>query len=216
MIPFPAALLAATPDAGGGGGGIIVRGADEVLINASSHNFTLPAGSAAGDRMVLFAGHGWGASNPAGWTVLKNQSGSNWNGGSWTKLLSATDISNGFVTIGFAGSYNGVVAGIVFEGGTGGVRMDNATRNSTGSVSRVVSQVGTAQSGDYIVSFGSARVNGACTCDTGAQLDQDSGANASGVLNGGLLASNVTDPAVTFTYPGTQSGDFQAFVVIQP
>ena len=204
-------------EGGGGGGALAVRGSDVTAINSNTHNFILPVGTTAGDFMVLFAGHGWGATNPTGWTVLYNSTGLNWNGGAWTKVLDATDISNGFVTIGFEGSFNGIVAGIVFEGGTGGVRASNASRNSTDSATRVVSvpALNGAEINDYFVCFGSKRQNGVVSCDIGTELDVVASTNASGVLTGDItLVGGQID--ATFGYPTGASGDFQAVIIIQP
>lgn len=204
--------------AAGGGGATAIRGANVETFNASTYNLPLPAGSAEGDRAVLFAGHGWGANNPAGWTVLNNATGLNWNGGAWTKLLSATDISNGYVTVSFAGSFNGVLGVIVFEGATSGVRADEFERNSNASLTRDITILSSEgiQAGDYAISWGSKRQNTTVTSDTGTQLDSAAGTNACCVLNGGDLASG-GELTVTFTYGSTTaSGDYQAVVVIIP
>jgi hypothetical protein len=176
-----------------------------------------PTGSVAGDRAVIIAGHGWNVSGPSpgGWTQLDLQSGTNWNGAAYTKLLSSTDISNGFVRMFFGGSYAGAVGGVVFVGATGGIRTDNASRNGSGSTSRTVTTDSTPQAGDYAIAFGSARINAVASCNLASQLDAKQQNNGSFVLNGGVLASGGAQSS-TFSYGGGSIGDYQAIAVIAP
>jgi hypothetical protein len=206
-----------TFDLGGGAavtGSIAVRGSAIASSSGSSLSLTFPAGSAAGDRMVLFTGHGFTPNTVSGWTMLDQLGGSNWQGAVYTKILDSTDISTGSVTIGYSGSFNGVRAGIVFQGSPSIMRCISTSRNSSGSTSRSLTTDGMPRSGDYIISFESGRIAGNCTCDTGSQLQTVNAANASGALYGGTLGADGAK-TVNFTYPATPTGDFQAIVVVR-
>jgi hypothetical protein len=80
-----------------------LRGTPVVAYAATgSINLTLPTGSQANDRAVLFAATAAGVANaslPAGWTSLSSNTGTTWNSVACTKLLDATDISNGYILV---------------------------------------------------------------------------------------------------------------------
>jgi hypothetical protein len=163
--------------------------------------------------MLLFTGHGFAPNALSGWEPLDYGAGTNWNGAFWIKILTASDITTGSVTITYAGSFNGVRAAIVFQGTPSCIRAYETLRNGTGSTTRSITTDATPRAGDYAIAFGSARVTGACTCNVGAQLRQVNASNASGVLNGGVLGANGAF-TTTFTYPATPTGDWQAVVVV--
>jgi hypothetical protein len=186
--------------------------------NTIAVNFPLPTGSQAGDRMVLFAGDGYGPDGPTGWTNVNSAGGINWLGGAFTGLLTSTDISNGYVRFGFANSYFGVVAGIGFVGATSGIRTNAQQQNGSGSTSRTLSSgtsPSTPQAGDYALAFGSARVNAACSCSILTQLEALNNTDACGVLNGDVLGSAGAISA-NFTYNASSVGDYQSIVIVQP
>jgi hypothetical protein len=164
--------------------------------------------------MWLFTGHGFAPNTVSGWEMLEQLQGTNWNGAHYIKVLTSADITAGSVTITYSGSFNGVRAGIVFQGTQRiQIRAFECSRNSSGSSSRTLSTDATPRAGDYVVAFGSARVASAVTCNVGAQLRQVNATSASGVLNGGVLGSDGVVSA-TFSYGGAPSGDFQAVAVL--
>lgn len=201
------------------GGSISIRGYTlQNTTNANSFNCPLPVGSVAGDRAVIAFGHGFaGDPQTAGsaWTQIDKLIGTNWNGGIWTKLLHANDISNGFISCFFGGSYAGAAGIIVFNGATSGIRTFADTRNSTGSTSRTVTTGSSPVAGDYAFVFGSARINAAASADLGSALDAKNGTNHSAVLRGGVLGSGGVTSA-NYTYGASSVGDYQAVVIVQP
>jgi hypothetical protein len=209
-----------TLDLGGGSstgsGSVAVRGHAIASSSGSSLSLTLPAGSAAGDCVILFTGHGFAPSgNPTGFTQLDYQAGTNWNGGTWIKLLDSADITAGSVSISYGGSFNGVRSCIVFQGTPRLIRAFTSSRNGSGASSRALTTDSTPRSGDYFIGFGSGRANNTVTCDTGSSLRTVSATSASGVLNGGSVGSNGAITA-TFSYSTTPTGDYQVVLIVSP
>lgn len=191
---------------------IAVRASSIVAINTNSYAYPFPTGSAAGDSCVISVGHGWAVNVPAGWTQLHKLDGSNTNGATFWKLLTAADITAGSVTITFAGSYNGVIAGITFIGGLY-IRTSTAYRNGAGATSRTLTTDTTPAIDDYAIYFGFGRFNGTVTVDSGTALQTVSAANGSGVLTGALLTVAGAEGAV-FTYSAAPAGDYGSIVVV--
>jgi hypothetical protein len=179
---------------------ISVRATTLVHVNnVSSCVMTLPTGSAAGDRIFIFAQHGYAASFLNDNVLLVSQTGSNINGQVWEKILTAADISTGSITISFAGAYYGSVAAITFVGVTGGRRTVTSSRNTAS-----------------VVCFGSTRATGAtCASTVGSSLQTLSASNASACLFGGVLGSSGAVSS-DFSYSVLGSGDFQAILVVRP
>lgn len=196
-----------------GSGSVAVRGHAIASSSGNPKTLTLPAGSTAGDCMALFVGDGWDAAALSGWTQIDYAAGTAWNGAAWIKILDAADITAGSVSIGYAGSFNGVRAGIVFQGVPRLIRAFTSSRNGSGAATRVLTTDATPRAGDYFIGFGSGRANNTVTCDTGSQLRTVSATSASGVLNGGLVASDGAITA-TFSYSTNPSGDYQVVLIV--
>lgn len=195
-----------------------VRGSRYLYVNnLATGTITLPTGSVAGDRIVVYAGHGYGITGivPSGFTSLDNSAGSNYNGAVYTKVLTSGDITTGSVTVSFAGLYYGVVIAVTFVGGLTGVRVTTPLRDGSGAATRTVTTSGAPVAGDLVLYFGSARMNGAVTCNQGLTLQagtpaaEGSGAAFFGTAAGGAITA-------IFSYSGSSSGDYQAIVVLQP
>jgi hypothetical protein len=214
---WAAASIAWRPSGGAAAGPIQVRGSRITHVNnANSLVFTLPASSAAGDHCIILVEHGFGVTTPAGWTNVNNLTGTNINGAAFEKVLSSGDISTGSVTISFAGTYYGAVAGISFIGAVRGIRDYGAfSRNSAGASSRALTTGAAPQTGDYAIYFGSTRASSTCTVNQGASLQTLTAANASACLYGGVLASDGAVSA-TFSYSTTGTGDYQGILVVIP
>jgi len=194
-----------------------IRGSRLAYVNnTSSVALTLPTGSVAGDLMVIFAGHGFGVNTPSGWTVRDASAGSNYNGGTFSKVLSAGDISTGSVTVSFTGSYYGTVVGVTFVGGTSGYRDIGVLRSSTGAASRTVTTGSSVQAGDYLLVFGSARVNAAATsASLSSALQNNTALESSSVARFGIAGSSGAQSA-TINYAGSPTGDYQVLIAIAP
>lgn len=199
-------------------GKVYVNSASSAVFSLSS--MTAPGGGtlapSAGDKMVLLTGHGYGASTPSGWTSRSNLAGSNYNGAVFEKTLTSGDISTGSVTVSFAGSYYGTVVGVAFVGGTSGYRDIGASRNGAGASSRTVTSGSSPQAGDYLLLFGSARVNAAVTSSSlTSTLQSNTATESSAVCRFGIAGSSGTQSG-TVNYAGSPSGDYQAIVAIAP
>ncbi len=208
-------MVGRSPVAPSGGNATVRATRKQYVNNASSAVFTFPTGSAAGDLCVIFAGHGYGTTTPAGWTELDNRQGSNFNGACFYKFLTSGDISTGSVTISFAGTYYGHVAGVTMTGGSYPVRAYGGGRNSAGASTRTISTAQTwPVSGDLALYFGAARVNASCSTATGTSLQTDAQANSSMALSDELLSSGGT-ASETFNFGGSPSGDYEAIVIVR-
>lgn len=106
------------PTGGGGGGGTPeVRATGSALyFNNNTITVPWPTGTLEGDTVYIFTSHGWSASNPSGWEVLRNDAGTFINGAVWRKVMTSADISTGSVVINYAGSYYGVAQAITLKG----------------------------------------------------------------------------------------------------
>ena len=202
----------------GGGGSTTptVRGNAMNTFNSSGVTISFPTGTIAGDLVVVCVGHGYGNSTPAGWTQLDNLSGTNFNGGAFYRIMSASDITTGNVSVSFSGTYNGVYSITTFTAGTFNkvVPATNAgsARNGSGSSSVTVSTDGTPYPSDTMLYFGSNRGGSTNTVSLGALLHSATdGSQASGVTNSGSPAS-YGGVAPVFSYSSAGSGNYQIAV----
>lgn len=155
--------------------------------SGSTITINLPAGSAAGDRAIVIAGQGNGPSLTSGWTHLAFILGSGTNAVAMTKILDATDISNGYVVATFAGGFNGAASVIVFDGSNQVIDVlhanaySNAVRtalfNGTKWKSEIFKRSGTLLAWLY------SRQNVDITIAEGTEVATNSGSNASQTLN---------------------------------
>lgn len=193
---------------------ISVRGSNLAYVNnANSGSVTLPGGSAAGDRCVIMAAHGWDVVAPAGWELIENLTGTNINGAAYQKLLSAGDITAGSVTVSFGGTYYGTIAIIGFVGSIAGHKLYAASRNSSGATSRVVTTASGPLTGEYAIYYGHGRGNVTVTSSGGSGLQTTSNSNASAVLAGGVLGSSGA-VSNTFSYSSAPTGDFNIVIIV--
>lgn len=207
MVISPHALAVA-----GGGGGLTIRGSNSQWFSGSSVVIPFPSGSAAGDTCIVFAGHGWDVTNPSGWTVLDNSTGSNFNGATFIKTLSSGDISTGSVTVSFANGYFGVVGSVAIVG-SATVRAQTDARSGSGATSRTITTDGTPVSGDLAIWWGSNRGTGAASCSDGSQIQSAIDVDASCSINSQVLgASGAATGHFSFTV--TTNGDYESGVIL--
>ena len=210
-------LDAAIGGGGGGGSAPTLRGSGIAFVNNSATGtVNFPAGSASGDLAVLCVGHGWGASTPSGWTSEDNQTGSNWNGAVFSKVLNSTDVSTGHVDVSFSGGYYGEVMIAVMVGGTAGIRETKAVRSGSGSSSVSVTTTTSAATTDLGLYFGSARASSSTTSvDRGTQRQSRNADNeATGALYTETIPSAGTVTAV-FAHSVAGSGYYEAIVLVK-
>lgn len=209
-------LYARTGATAGGPTLPVVRGSNIQSSSTASYTVSWPAGTVAGDRAVIFAGHGFGINVPSGWAQLSNLTGANWNGAAFTRVLSAADITAGSVTVTTAGAFNGVVACVTFVGAAQGVRLPIVeSRNTGGAASRTLATDGSPLTTDFILYFGSNRNSSVNTVSLGTGLQTITATSASGVLTGAPPAA-IGGVSANFNYGtfGGTTGDYQIIVVV--
>lgn len=201
------------PGGGGVGSRPVVRGMTMANINASSANITLPSGSLAGDFAILCAGGGWDPDTPAGWTSFSHIAGTNVSGRGSFKVLDATDISNGYITVTFTGGTFPATVGIVtFEGPTNGISNFDDGRSGSPTGTRALSV--TSNSTDTVVVFGHARGDGNVSFSpiTGS-AGSSNATNASGNIGYYDSPGGVVNETITYAADG--SGNYGVMVVVQ-
>lgn len=217
MMPFASPILLTRAVAGGGGGGstlVTIRGSSKLYVNnASSGVITLPSGSAANDLCFVFAGHGYNANLPSGWSSLDSQLGANYNGAVFFKKLLSADITTGSVTVTFGGGYYGTIMAVTIVGNSYFPRLIASQRNGAGATSRTVTTPSGPASGDRAFYFGSARVSTGASAGTGTVLQTDTNSTSCGVLASEAVASSGA-VSETFTYGSGSIGDYQAVLII--
>jgi hypothetical protein len=177
-----------------------IRGSSITSSSAASYTVSFPGGSAAGDLAVLMFGGGFGADAPSGWTAMDEQEGSNFNGLVCQKTLSAGDISTGSVVLTPAGTFNSVVAIIVFASGATITQVKGYRDGTGGSVTCLTSDSGT-KTNEMVLGFAAVRAASNVTQSLTTSVQSVNAASASGSLYRGTAASNagVTDRAAYST-----------------
>lgn len=180
--------------------------------SASSFVFTLPAGSIAGDFVVLFFGSGFGAATSPGWISYPNSAG-NWGGTIFTRRITAADVTAGTVTITGSGAFNAVIAGVTFIG-AGQLRPPlTVLAPGVGALSSTIRTDYSPETTDMVLYFGSNRANSVNTVSLGAALQTVSAVNGSGVLTAAAPAA-IGGVSPTFSYTVAGTGRFEAAIVV--
>lgn len=189
-----------------------IRNSNITSSSASSYNLTLPTGATAGDALLVFGGHAFTINVPAGAISLSNISGTNWAGAVFVKVLSSTDISNGFLTVTTSGSFNGVFCCVCFVGGCSAFINCGDQRNGNGGSPRTLMPLDYKPNSMGLY-WGCNRNNDAVTISVGSSLQTTSALNASGAV---YTASPAVFGSMSFTYPTTSgtTGDYQAFICV--
>lgn len=87
-------------------------------VNAASVAVTWPSGTIAGDMVLIFSHHGYNTNAPAGWTTLDRTTyNTNHGGAVFYKIMDASDITAGGVTVTFGGNWAGGVLLVTYEDG---------------------------------------------------------------------------------------------------
>lgn len=186
-------ITAAANGSGGGGAGSTptIRASNIQSASAASYTVTWPAGTIAGDVVIIFGGHAFAFNNPAGWTILDNQTGTNFGGAAWVKVMTAGDITAGSVTITTTGSFNGVLAAVTLTGTT--VKYVKTPANNARDVAGIASVILAAVNGlpgDLVLGFIGTRAGTACTFSGGlTSIQAINAANASGALGQQVLGT---------------------------
>jgi hypothetical protein len=181
-----------------------IRGFSTVSNSNTGVTINFPAGTIAGDLAVVFvaaAFSGW--SSPSGWNVLNTSAGLVWNRRILSKVLTATDISTGSVTVNWGGNYYFSAGIVTFVGNPGAIRETDASdgTNIYGSFSLTTSSAVAATDG--LIYWVARRTDGGnaappITLTQGSQLQYS---NDAGRTDGQLSTSLVpASGAVTQTW----------------
>lgn len=190
-----------------------LRGTGIQASSASSYTVSWPAGTVYKDLAIIMVGHGYSVTLPTNWISVDNQTGSNWNGGVFYKILDAPDINNGSVAVSFAGTFDGVLAIATYDVGTYGLPvLSVSSRNSSGSSTVTITGTGLT-SGQTLLVFGSNRAASTDTSNLGTlQQTANDGSAASGAIY--TATSGGTSQAATLSYSVAGSGNYQAIVAL--
>jgi hypothetical protein len=211
----------AVPAGGGGGGGgggtPVIRGSGLQASSASSYTVTWPTGTLAGDLALIFVGHAWSINKPAGWVLVdSNIPVTNYNGATFSRVLTSADIAAGSVTVTVSNTFDGVVGIVTFVGATGGIRPPvTSIANSSGSSSVTVNSDGSPLTADMAVYFGGNRGASTATVSLGSMLQQANDlAFASGCIYAGSPAS-AGGVSPVFSYSTAGTANYQIIVVVK-
>lgn len=170
----------------GGGGGVTVRGTDIITVSDDAFNVPFVAGAAAGDRVFLFGSSAWEFNTIAGWTTHHQDTGSFINGGVFSKVLDAADITAGSVAVTFDGAYGETVVQVCFVGDVT-VRDTNSSRNHVSNTDLATDA--SPQVGDEVFWFAGLRDGSSSTIDLGTTIEVQTAGNAHGRLNQQTVSS---------------------------
>ena len=213
-------VTAASNGSGGGGGGVtpVVRASNIQSSSNSSYTVTWPTGTISGDIVFIFGAHGFNFNNPAGWTVLDNNQGSNINGFLAAKIMTSADITAGSVTLTTGGAFNGVISAVTINGttpGMTGLRLPGSfTRNTGAGVTSIALTTASPLSTDTTLVFFAQRGTVNCTFSSGVtSLQAINATNASGAVGrftGTLTALGVNE---TGTFSGSATNGYYSALV---
>jgi hypothetical protein len=192
-----------------------LRGTAIQAANATNFTVTWPTGTISGDLAIIYIGHALAVNTlGGGWAELFNQSGSNWGGAIFSKILSPAEITAGSVVVSASGGFNGVVAIATFIGNTAGIRETVASRNGTGAASVPLSTSSGIVTTDILLMFGSNRASSVDTISVGVQQQVADDGTASGALYF-LSPASAGVNNVNFLYATAGAGNMQGIVVVK-
>jgi hypothetical protein len=211
----------AIPPGNGGSGGTSpsIRASQIQSFNASSVTITWPAGTVAGDVVIIFVSDGYAISTPIGWAILNNTGSNDYaNGLTAAKVMTAADITSGSVTVTLYGSYNGVAAAVTIDGSTFNRMIEvTAERNSAGAnaPSALVGGLLKAADTDLIIGFTYVRGTMSPSISSFTQLQLLSAAEASGFLGQYASTFGKLGMLETATYPSSNNGYYWSLVALR-
>lgn len=167
----------------------------------STLNGLLPPGTIAGDLLVIFGSHGYTATSAAGATLLNNGGG----GGTFWKIATPTDISNGYVSVTFSGGNTGEVGVAAIQNvptPSAPIRVSAGARTS-GTTVNIATTTPLPVAGDLVIYWSGSRKDGS----SGMTLTMPGTVAASDVGNGSFSAyiSQARASAAAVSMTGTWS-----------
>lgn len=209
-----------TPPTGGGGATTPTLRATTIIgFNNSTVTAPFPAGTIAGDVVIILTSSGWNVNTPTGWTAEDVSTGSNTNGACFAKVMTSADITTGSVTVTYGGSYWGVITLSTIVGTTmSGIRGFNAVRSSSGASSVIVAPAINFLSTDLILCYISNRGSSTDTMTNTSLLQTSTNTDASGYLGKytGTLSKialpSAADLSETATYTTAGTGYYNVVI----
>ncbi len=196
----------------------VVRATSQAYVVAGATlTINLPTGTVANDLVIVTVGSIFGLNAyPTGWSGIENLQGSNWNGATFYKIMTAADIAAGNVSMAFAsGGYDIVATAVSFKAGTySGIGTYISQRNGAGSSSITLTTDTTPTTNDYMLYFGSNRAPSVNTISLGTLSQQiNDGSLGSAVLNvSGLTSNGAVSPV--FNYATAGAGNYQIAICV--
>lgn len=184
-------------------------------FNANSVTLSLPAGTIAGDLVVIVAGHGYPLVPLVGWTVLQQDTGTWWSGSVSYKVMTPSDITAGSVTVTFKNSFNGCATIASYQNGASLVVDLVGSRSTSGGNATVASYSINfqADTNKTYLMFGAARANATVSFTLATTAVGGNGTNASGAL--GLYNPGANGAATEqVAYSASGNGNYAAVVSI--
>jgi hypothetical protein len=177
-----------------------VRGTGIQTGSLSSYKVYWPSGTLAGDLAIVFVSSAYTITNPSGWTVVNTWAANDYFNAAYSKVLTSTDISTGYVTIATGGTADSVLGIITFQGATNfsaNFASAYATNQSTAAPQTLsTTGTGTPAAGNVPIYWSGAygAVNFTNTRGTTLQTINDA-SDGSGLLGGETLtmAGQVTN-----------------------
>lgn len=209
------------PGTGTGGASAtpVLRASNMTTFNANSVTISWPAGTVAGDVVIIFVSDGYAVNNPSGWTVFNNSGSNDWaNGLTAAKVMTAADITAGNVTVTLIGPYSGVAAAATLDGSTvNGVQAVIASRSSGSSsyASTAISGLYQASDANLILGFTYSRGAMNPSISNFTQLQLANTGNASAFLGQYATTFSKLGFFETATYPAGNNGYYWCVVAIR-
>lgn len=195
----PLAVVTATTAPATAADGVVSHVASvTAAANSTSHRARVPAGTQAGDTLVIFLtvnSTTGTVSAPAGWTQLQAPEGNAFRGRAWTKQATATDASTRpTITVTTSATVKSVMSMSAYRStiGTPSVSASAAAITNTSASSHSAPAVAVAKAGSVVVRSWNVKASAAVTF--GLPAGTTSRATAQGT-GGGLVAAVVGDSA---------------------
>lgn len=176
--------------------GVAFIGANSGNANSTTHQVQIPAGTQAGDALVLFVTSNSTATsvgNPAGWTTLENLDGNNFRGRVWTRTATAGD-AGGTVTVTTSGVTKAAISIAAYRaaGAPGGavVQAHAGVLHETNGTSFVSPTNTLSDSAGWVVSYWASKASVPVSWTAPAGQVTRSTSSGSG---GGAIVSLLTD-----------------------
>lgn len=168
--------------AGGGFASPTVRSSSISSSSAGSYNVSWPAGTVAGDLVIIAIGGGFFAPVPTGWTQFYAQRGTNAQINCFGKVMTAADITAGSVTVTMEGTFNSCVMAVTIIGTTFGLFNGAGVFQSGSSTTSFALTNALARENDLVLNFAYTRAAANVTMADSNEIQTVNATNASGAI----------------------------------